>query len=232
MRVRASVLAEPVRQITADPDAVTIRVSDDTNPESWVAITLTRADIEALSDRLAAPLPEPHSLSNRKTPVPDITIHFDGSCEPNPGGVATYGWVVSFAGPGFAADVTGWGVAAEGAAATNNVAEYAALGHALKWLHERGGAFPPGPIAPGAVLAVRGDSQLVVNQLTGVWACRNKNLGRYLVRCKELLFELAKEWRAEWVPREQNHRADALARDAYEQHTGKPYPEHFERNRT
>ena len=50
----------------------------------------------------------------------ELTLHFDGACEPvNPGGIATYGWVLAVAGVSAA---TGHGVAAEGPGATNNLA--------------------------------------------------------------------------------------------------------------
>lgn len=135
-----------------------------------------------------------------------IVVYFDGLCEPvNPGGIATYGFVVyrdgvrlaegrGFAGAGFL-----------GGVATNNVAEYTALIRALEWLldHELN----------GEELVVRGDSQLVVRQLQGVYAVRSERLVPLYRRARELLSHFPR-YRLEWVPREENSEADALSVEA------------------
>jgi len=144
-----------------------------------------------------------------------LSVYFDGSCEPrNPGGVASYGWIVR--GEDAIELKSGKGVVCEGAEATNNVAEYAAIGFALRWLadeHWRGH------------LKIFGDSQLVVKQITGEWACRKPHLQKLLARCQELLQTVAEKYEVSWIPREQNHDADLLSVHAYEEHTGKPYPQ-------
>lgn len=144
--------------------------------------------------------------------VNELVLHFDGSCEPrNPGGVATYGWVLS-------SGESGFGVVADGGAnATNNVAEWCALGFGLRWIIEH----QPWP----QLLLIRGDSQLVIRQLNHEWACRKPHLQVLRARCELLLSQMTVKWRAEWVPREQNGAADELSRKAYIDHTGKPYPE-------
>lgn len=149
-----------------------------------------------------------------------ITIFFDGACEPvNPGGIATAGWYIL--GEDGAELVRGHRVVARGAGATNNVAEWSALGFALRWLLDHRQAD-----ARGAELLIHGDSQLVCNQLTLRWRCNKAHLLRLRDRCRELLKQLALEsWRAEWVPRERNERADELSKLAYVEATGRRPPE-------
>lgn len=148
----------------------------------------------------------------------EITVEFDGSCEPtNPGGVATCGWIVL--------DVKGVVIASgarevcRGPQATNNTAEWCALGFALAWLKENA-------VGSGCAINLKGDSQLVVRQLTGHWKCNKPHLQRFRARCLEILGQIGcKSWTATWIPREANDAADALSRQAYETATGKKYPE-------
>ena len=62
-----------------------------------------------------------------------IEVYFDGLCEPNPGGVATFGFVVKRDGKKIH---EGHGLAGtpKTPQATNNVAEYTGLIRALEWL--------------------------------------------------------------------------------------------------
>lgn len=146
----------------------------------------------------------------------DLVLHFDGACEPNPGGVATWGFVVRQA----AGELVypGGGVVETRERTTNNLAEYVALGKGLGRLLEMGFKDEPGK------LLVRGDSKLVIEQLNGNWQCNAPLLVKCRDRCRQLLADLGWEWRAEWVPRDQNAEADALSVAAYERHTGKPFP--------
>lgn len=160
----------------------------------------------------------------------ELVINFDGLCEPvNPGGVACYGWIISY----FEDDgewhnwVVKSGFIEEGPKATNNVAEWCALGFALRYLLDHNWR---------GKLTVKGDSQLVINQLLGDWACNAPRLIQFRDRCLEYLekLELAtikragtlivdvqfQNFKAMWIPREQNSQADALSNQAYENHTG------------
>lgn len=134
-----------------------------------------------------------------------LVLFFDGLCEPrNPGGIATYGWqLLDEQGQVIEEDN---GVEARGPKATNNVAEWAALLHALR---------AAVALRPERLL-IHGDSQLVINQLTGSWRMNAVHLRPYLARCLELLEAMGCDWQARWVPREQNAAADALSRLAYE----------------
>lgn len=147
-----------------------------------------------------------------------LTLYFDGLCEPkNPGGYACYGWLIRSADDD-AVIKTGHGCAwAPGHEyATNNMAEYAALGFALKFLADAGWK---------GELAVYGDSQLVVRQLTGEYACNVEKLQKIRERVLSLMKQVADPLSIVWVPREQNQSADALSKVAYEQITGEKCPE-------
>lgn len=133
---------------------------------------------------------------------PQIVVYSDGLCEPrNPGGWACWGWVaVDEAGHELASDC---GVIGHGAGMTNNIAEYHAAIRALTWAEGAG--------VHDVIL--RTDSQLVVNQVSRAWACKAANLWPLLAELTALV--AATRARVEWVPREQNARADALSRQAY-----------------
>ena len=129
------------------------------------------------------------------------TAYFDGACEPrNPGGTGAWGFII------YAEDGTeitsGYGTMRARPTMTNNVAEYAAAGAALK-------AYQGAGIADDLVL--RGDSMLVVMQMSGEWAARR---GAYLP-VRQRLLDLVAEctfgiaW--EWVRRDKNSVADALS---------------------
>jgi ribonuclease HI len=141
-----------------------------------------------------------------------VRAWFDGLCgaprpgaPSNPGGVACGGWHFTCdealeVGPhsGYAFYVAGHG-------ATNNVAEYRAAIDALKAVAAAGWS--------GAV-ELRGDSQLVIRQANGEWACKVQHL-RTL--CSELRAMMARfeSCALVWVPRTQNETADRLSRSAY-----------------
>lgn len=131
------------------------------------------------------------------------TVHFDGACMPqNPGGIAAYGFQVLRDGR---VVHEGSGLAAPpGPLATNNVAEFTGLIEALRWLKTQG--------VRGAL--VRGDSEFVVEAVTGKKAVRAPHLVPLRDDARRLLAEL--DARIEWVPREENGEADRLSRVGYE----------------
>jgi len=138
--------------------------------------------------------------------IKHLIAYFDGLCEPvNPGGVATYGFVIYSEQGGMVE--SGCGVAAvgyRGDYATNNVAEYWGALKALKALSMMGAERP----------VLRGDSKLVIKQLSGEWRVKSSKLKPLYVRAKELVDELGAV--LEWVPRERNKEADRLSRKAFE----------------
>ena len=123
-------------------------------------------------------------------------LYFDGGSRGNPG-PAGVGWVI----------VTSDGIVAEGGErigrTTNNQAEYEALIRVLRAATEYG--FDE--------LEIRGDSQLVVKQVTGAWNTNDPDLREKRVTVRELLSGFD-SWSIRHVPREINERADKLANEA------------------
>ena len=129
-------------------------------------------------------------------------LYFDGACLPrNPGGVATFGWVLEWNGR----KVRGEGIETENG--TNNVAEYAGLVHGLEKALEKG----------IEEIVVRGDSQLVIYQLRGIYGVSSERIRPYYERANQLLGRFRKA-HLEWIPREQNSEADELSTKAYVRH--------------
>ena len=144
------------------------------------------------------------------------TLYFDGACEPrNPGGKATYGWVLK---ERDTVRARGWGFAAEGPGSTNNVAEYAALTNGLKGTLAFWKAFEE---PRQRFLEVCGDSKLVVNQVSGAWSIKAPHLRPLVVACRSLLknlvFDYEHWYRLKWIPREENQEADYLSKLAYQE---------------
>lgn len=139
-----------------------------------------------------------------------LNLYFDGLCERasrqgprNPGGLSTYGWIVYQRRDTVAQDC---GVVHHGGKlSSNNVAEYTALLRGLEYL-----------IAADlrGSLVVRGDSQLAINQINGIYQVRSPRLKplyqQVMARVRRL-----DDVRFEWVPRKENEAADALSRQAY-----------------
>lgn len=149
----------------------------------------------------------------------ELTLYFDGACEPrNPGGTATGGFLI-LDGDGSLV-YSDARVICSGPEATNNLAEWCALGFGLRAIADGSVVTDCGATS----LAIRGDSQLVINQINGAWRCRDGRMARLKNRCAELLGDIGLPWTATWIPREQNERADALSRLAYEKATGKTFP--------
>ena len=97
--------------------------------------------------------------------------------------------------------------------ATNNVAEYRGLIAGLQAAQELG----------AQQVAVRMDSKLVVEQMSGRWQIKNAGL-RPLAREAAQLRDSFTAVTFEWIPREQNTRADRLANDAMDRADGKSAP--------
>ncbi len=125
-----------------------------------------------------------------------VHVYFDGACRGNPGPSAV-GWVL----------IDDEGIVDEGGEtigrATNNQAEYQALIRGLEVAAQYG----------YDEVEIRGDSELIVNQVKGAWEARNPTLREYRVRVHELLSEFETH-SITHVPRGTNERADQLANDA------------------
>lgn len=126
-----------------------------------------------------------------------VVVEADGGSRGNPG-PAAYGAVLRDASSGavIAEDGSTLGVA------SNNVAEYEGLIAGLRLAAE---------FAPGAVVEVRMDSKLVVEQMSGRWKIKHPDM-------RSLAAEAARVAPAgtsyTWVPRAENAHADRLANEA------------------
>jgi len=131
-----------------------------------------------------------------------ISIYFDGLCRPrNPGGVATYGYVIYRDGKKVK---RGSGVIGSGVGMTNNVAEYSALKYAAEWVSRN---------SVDDEIVIKGDSQLVIHQMNGTWQIRSETSKKFVPEIRRLLE--GRKTRFIWIPREQNTEADLLSNIAY-----------------
>jgi len=136
-----------------------------------------------------------------------IVVYVDGLCEPmNPGGTATYGYLIRNEAGRVIARKSG--VVGKGSEMSNNVAEYAAVCEALRFLVKEK--------MTRMSIEIRSDSRLVVNQMKGKWKFRKGLYAQKYSEAKDLTarFEIIT---FRWIPREENEEADALSRDAYSQ---------------
>ncbi|BCJ51264.1 bifunctional RNase H/acid phosphatase [Actinoplanes sp. NBRC 14428] len=135
-----------------------------------------------------------------------VVVEADGGSRGNPG-PAGYGAVVR--------DVTSGDVLLERYGAlgttTNNVAEYQGLIAGLRAAAELG----------AARVDVRMDSKLVVEQMSGRWQIKNPGLRPLAAEAATLVNGFA-QVTFDWIPRERNKLADALANRAMDEAAGKP----------
>ncbi len=133
-----------------------------------------------------------------------LRIHVDGASRGNPG-EAGFGIHAASTDGRTVAELYGYL-----GRATNNVAEYQALIHALRWALGRG----------SDRVEILSDSQLLVRQLEGRYRVKNPGL--------QPLFREASGLKARFeriairhVPREENREADALANRAVDERASK-----------
>lgn len=128
------------------------------------------------------------------------TIHFDGAFQTVRGHrYAAYGFTVD--GP-LVHEEFGLAAPPDSESATNNVAEYQGAIAALEYLRRRGFAGP---------VVVLGDSELLIRQMRGEYEVRSDRLRPYHTHLRALADALG-EVRFDWIPREENARADALSK--------------------
>lgn len=134
-----------------------------------------------------------------------LIVEADGGSRGNPG-PAGYGSVVRDADGGVLLERYGaLGVT------TNNVAEYTGLIEGLKAAIELG----------ATEVGVRMDSKLVVEQMSGRWQIKNAGLRPLAAEAAQLVARLGRVT-FEWIPRDRNKAADALANRAMDEAAGKP----------
>lgn len=165
--------------------------------ERWRA-THRGATAVAYDDKVVVQGSDPHSvLALLETDRSGrVHLYFDGASRGNPG-PAAIGWVL----------VSGDGIVAESGErigrATNNQAEYRALLAGLEAARDYG----------FDTVEIRGDSELIVRQVTGAWNTNDPTLREHRVAVRELLTDFD-EWTITHVPRSVNDRADDLANEA------------------
>ncbi|MEU3724378.1 bifunctional RNase H/acid phosphatase [Streptomyces sp. NPDC031705] len=130
--------------------------------------------------------------------MPRFVVEADGGSRGNPG-PAGYGAVVldPATGETLAERAEFIGVA------TNNVAEYKGLIAGLRAARE---------LAPDAVVRVRMDSKLVVEQMSGRWKIKHPDMKPLAAEAATILPRGQVTY--EWIPREKNKHADRLANEA------------------
>ncbi|MGB6500730.1 MAG: ribonuclease HI family protein [Thermoplasmata archaeon] len=133
---------------------------------------------------------------------PPVTVHFDGACQTvGRQRIAAYGCTID--GVGIDHEESGLAVPPGHPRATNNVAEYIGAIRALEWL---------AAVPYRGEVVVRGDSELVVRQMTGEYEVRAEHLKPYHERLKQLA-GLFPHVEFEWIARDENRRADELSKE-------------------
>jgi ribonuclease HI len=137
--------------------------------------------------------------------VPDLRIYTDGASRANPGPAACAYIAIRD-------DDSVLAIASQylGSQVTNNVAEYRGMQLALSSLS----ALTSGlETKPAWNIKIYSDSRLVVEQVNGRWKVKEANLKPLCCECQQLLHKLraaGHQISLEWIPREQNARADQL----------------------
>lgn len=133
----------------------------------------------------------------------DVTVYFDGGYQKDKGltgiGVVIY----------YTQGTGNWRLRMNAILAeleSNNEAEYAAMFEAVRQLEELG--------VHHQSCTFRGDSQVVLNQLSGEWPCFEETLNRWLDRIEQKIVKLGIKPIYEPIPRKENVEADKLATQA------------------
>src|SRR5258708_23061406 len=130
-----------------------------------------------------------------------LALYTDGASRGNPGPAASGVHIVD--------DTTRETVAGLGFAlgtATNNVAEYQAVLHALAWLLANREL-----LADDIHINFRIDSKLVISQLSGQWKIKEPKMRQLTGEIRERLRQLPGTYTFSHISREENKEADRLA---------------------
>jgi broad specificity phosphatase PhoE/ribonuclease HI len=136
-----------------------------------------------------------------------VVVEADGGSRGNPGPAGYGAAVFTDDGSLLAERAEGLGIA------TNNVAEYQGLIAGLTAARELG----------ATTVAVRMDSKLVVEQMSGRWQVRHEALKPLVATARDVAAGFD-EVTYTWIPRAQNAHADRLANEAMDTQAGKPAP--------
>src|SRR5574339_740864 len=134
-----------------------------------------------------------------------VVCFFDGACEPkNPGGNMGIGAIIFHEGKEVARCAN---FVKEDISNSCNVAEYMALHWVLTTLvllelnHK--------------VKIIRGDSQMVINQMKGEWKIKGGRYSEYAYLCQIHFTENFTNTKFQWIPRHENYFADELSKKAF-----------------
>ncbi|MCX6817026.1 MAG: ribonuclease HI family protein [Candidatus Beckwithbacteria bacterium] len=128
-----------------------------------------------------------------------LNIYTDGGSRGNPGPAAV-GFVIK--------NASGTIIHSFGKTigiATNNLAEYQAVIVALEWLSEKSEF-----VNHQSEIVFHLDSQLVVNQLNGLWKIKDTQLRQKIIFLRELEAKVGGSIKYAHIPREKNTAADRL----------------------
>ncbi len=137
-----------------------------------------------------------------------VILYFDGASRNNPSGPAGCGWVLyEMNSHGADSSYIAKGSEYLGRYVSNNQAEYQGLLKGLQYIYNK-------DIQCDAV-HIRGDSQIVIRQLEGLYQVRSSNIRPYYDEVKEMLEKIdCNTHRFLHVPRWKNAIADSLANQA------------------
>jgi len=148
-----------------------------------------------------------------------IEVYFDGGCRPtNPGKYAAFGYVVK---KGEEILAAGSGIV-EGKVnerMTNNIGEYTGLIEALKNLKklDEENEFNL-DVDSNEDILVKGDSALIINQVTGKFKTKSSHLKKLRAEVMSLLGELGSHRvEFEWIDRKENKDADSLVSEKFKE---------------
>ncbi len=133
-----------------------------------------------------------------------VTAYFDGGSRGNPGPAGWGAYIVDNAGNVLAELSGALGVA------TNNVAEYHGLIAALQWAADN----------DVTVLAIKGDSLLLVEQMRGNYKVKNEGLKPLHMKARMLVMQIGNVSFAH-VPRDKNKDADRLSNVGMDANSGR-----------
>ncbi len=138
----------------------------------------------------------------------EMTLHFDGACTFNPGGMMSFGWHIDLSNGDRVAERSGMIPGYPQEERTNNTAELHALLDGLDWL-----------LALDAFniwrLNVIGDSELAIRLANGEWQAKKTHIASLTVMIRKTIERLAMkgiDFSFTWVPRAENERADELSK--------------------
>lgn len=132
----------------------------------------------------------------------DLIVEADGGSRGNPGIAGAGALVRNLQGTVVAA------VAVPLGRASNNVAEYTGLVEGLKLVRD---------LNPQAMVEVRMDSKLVVEQMSGRWKIKHADMKRLADEASRVLSPMQVSYT--WIPRRENVDADVLSNEAMDAST-------------